>query len=202
MSGEHKIRSVWKLFAAVVVAVALLAGFLWWELKSPTLVAWAPVATPPTDSPSLTPGPLASTISASRPSAHPAAETGAEICGLGRLPPSVDPADINNYVFAKTRAGRDRWEAALLNSSDLRARAIGLTLQSRPLSGSRESDVASAEARDELVQLAAGGRLLPISSATKLPRQGPSVSSRVTARRVQFNRHRYAPSVTRWLPSW
>ena len=41
MSGEHKIRPDWKLSVAVVVAVALLAGFLGWELKSSTLVARA-----------------------------------------------------------------------------------------------------------------------------------------------------------------
>jgi hypothetical protein len=157
MNGEHKIRSVWKLSVAVVVAVALLAGFLWWELKSPTLVARAPVATPLTDSRSLTPGPLASTISASKPSARPTAATGAEICGIGPAPVSVDPADINNYVEAKTRAARDRWEAALLNSADLHARAVGLLLQSGGELVSRESAVKAAEARDELVQLAAGG---------------------------------------------
>lgn len=157
MSGEHKIRPDWKLSVAVVMALALLAGFLWWELKSSTLVARVPVATAPSDSPSLTHGPLASTISASKPSARLAAATGAEICGIGRLPPSVDPADINNYVEAKTRAARDRWEAALLNSADLHARAVGLLLQSGGERVSRESAVKAAEARDELVQLAAGG---------------------------------------------
>ena len=159
MSGR-KIKLIWKLAAGVAAAMVLLTGYLWRESRSSGIAVPARVAAPTTDSPSLDPrshAPLTSTVSRPKPPANATAETGAEICGIGRLPPSVDPADINDYVFAKTRAGRDRWEAALLNSSDLHARAVGLTLQSRHVPGSQESAVAAAEARDELVQLAAGG---------------------------------------------
>ena len=154
MSGDPKVRRVLKIAVAVATAAAFLT---WYELEPSNLTAPALIPTSKTASPTPTPGPLTSTSPISKPSAHPAAENGAEICGIGPLPASVDPADINNYVEAKASAARDRWKTALLNSSDLHARAVGLVLQSGGELASRETAVTAAEARDELVQLAAGG---------------------------------------------
>jgi hypothetical protein len=70
---------------------------------------------------------------------------------------TADANDINQYVIATTREAYDRWKVTLLDSSDLRARAIGLVLQ-RAEFLRNNSAVQADESRDELVQLAAGGQ--------------------------------------------
>jgi len=114
------------------------------------------VPTPTSDTVTVNPKPQ-SLLDRVTPTAvgHPTAENGEEICGLGRAPTS-DPYGINMYVSAQTRAARDRWESALLNSADLRARAVGLVLQQTGRKVSPDLALRAAEARDELVQLAVG----------------------------------------------
>jgi len=78
------------------------------------------------------------------------------VCGFGQAPADItDLQDLDRYVFAQTQKTYDRWKVALLNSSDYRARAVGLVIQ-RAESNPDQSTVQAEESRDELVQLAAG----------------------------------------------
>ena len=53
-----------------------------------------------------------------------------QVCGISDLPPSVgDTVDVASYVFDRTRETYDSWKATLINGSDARARAVGLSLQ-------------------------------------------------------------------------
>ena len=71
-------------------------------------------------------------------------------------PTPASVTDINQYVATQTQPAQQRWETALLNSSNLRSRAVGLIMQERGELVSDELAVQTTEARDELVQLAAG----------------------------------------------
>jgi hypothetical protein len=91
----------------------------------------------------------------SKQAAHVEPGATLEVCGLGQIKlASAD--DVPRYIGEVTRAATVKWRTALLNSSDLRARAVGLVLQSdRGADG--ESSAAQADiSRAELVQLAAG----------------------------------------------
>lgn len=99
-------------------------------------------------------------ISATTPPVAPAVEsaTGMQVCGLGRvLPATADADNINEYVEGVTREAHERWEAALFDSSDGRARAVGFVVQSFEY---RRSNllVQAEESRDELARLAATGK--------------------------------------------
>ena len=77
-------------------------------------------------------------------------------CGLTKVPPTADDASENDQpTIAASSKTHDRWEAALLDSSDSRARAIGLVIRRMELIRAG-STVPAEESRDELVQLAAG----------------------------------------------
>lgn len=98
------------------------------------------------------------------PAPEAASETGRhELCGFGRAPAQITSGALNEYVFALTQETRDRWNSALLDSSDLRARAMGLLLrhaEARFLSPGKTGEPEEKppeEMREELVQLAAGG---------------------------------------------
>jgi hypothetical protein len=79
------------------------------------------------------------------------------VCGIQKVRPAgADAEDVNGGVTEATRETHDRWKAALLDSPDTRARAVGLLLQ-RLESLREHSTVQAEESRDELVQLAAGG---------------------------------------------
>jgi hypothetical protein len=79
------------------------------------------------------------------------------VCGIQKVRPAgADAEDVNSGVIKATRETHDRWKAALLDSADTRARAVGLLLQ-RFESLREDSIVQAEESRDELVQLAAGG---------------------------------------------
>ena len=79
----------------------------------------------------------------------------ADICGRGKVP--LDPNDPQaafRYIDAMARHTTDRWQQALLDSDDYRARATGLFLESRAI-GTGAQPMAD-QARDALVQLAVG----------------------------------------------
>jgi hypothetical protein len=79
------------------------------------------------------------------------------VCGIQKVRPAgANAEDVNGGVIEATRETHDRWKAALLDSPDTRARAVGLLLQ-RFESLREDSVVQAEESRDELVQLAAGG---------------------------------------------
>jgi hypothetical protein len=91
-------------------------------------------------------------------------ETGKyELCGIGKAPAQITADDLNEYVFALTQKTGDSWRAALLDSSDLRARAMGLLLRHteskfhRPEQTDEPAAKPADDEREELVQLAAGG---------------------------------------------
>jgi hypothetical protein len=84
-----------------------------------------------------------------------------EICGYGRVP--IDQSDgdaVSKRVTALTQGAETRWLSALQNSGDLRARVAGLLLAG-PMSGSASlkgsPNPLAEQARDDAVQLAAGG---------------------------------------------
>ena len=77
-------------------------------------------------------------------------------CGLPKMPPDTPDADESDQPgIAASSKAHNRWEAALLDSSDPRARAIGLVIHRAELIRAG-SAVQAEESRDELVQLAAG----------------------------------------------
>jgi hypothetical protein len=91
-------------------------------------------------------------------------ETGKyELCGVGKAPAQITADDLNEYVLALTQKTGDPWRAALLDSSDLRARAMGLLSRHTESKFHRteQADEPAAkpteDEREELVQLAAGG---------------------------------------------
>lgn len=83
-----------------------------------------------------------------------------ELCGIGTAPARITADGLNEYVRALTQETSDRWRAALLDSSDLRARAMGLLLRHteakfhRPEPGNESSAKPTEDEREELVQLA------------------------------------------------
>lgn len=89
---------------------------------------------------------------------------GSEICGFGRAPSETSsPVSLDGYVGKLTDKTTERWRVALLESSDPRARALGLQIRrfkswSHHQEGTGDADATEAEdARDELVQMAVGG---------------------------------------------
>src|SRR5690349_5329776 len=53
-----------------------------------------------------------------------------EVCGFGKAPVQISTSDaLYDYVATLTQKTGDRWQAALLDSSDLRARAMGLLVR-------------------------------------------------------------------------
>jgi hypothetical protein len=96
--------------------------------------------------------------------AKTSAETGAyELCGVGIAPAQITPDTLGEYVSAVTKTTGDRWRGALLDSSDLRARALGLLFRyteakfHRPEKHEEATAKLTEDVREELVQLAAGG---------------------------------------------
>jgi len=77
-----------------------------------------------------------------------------EICGLGKVPlDASDPFAADRYIGALSKPAAQRWLAALLGSSDYRARAAGLFLEGKITDGFAIVPIAEPM-RDELVQLA------------------------------------------------
>jgi hypothetical protein len=157
MSGGRKGKWGMMLAAFVVVAAFLVIG--WLHRRQPQEVA-AISPLPPSRAAErridVLP-PDVSTANASPRAGTSDSTGGTEVCGFGKVPATTaDANDINRYVIDKTRKTYDRWKAALLDSSDLRARTIGLVLQWTE--SHRDDSAARADvSRDELVQLAAGG---------------------------------------------
>lgn len=134
MSVKRSLRRDWKIPAGIAAAVfVLLVGWIIW--------AWlARQATPsqttvgsrlPESTPRAMPSHTAprATAKVVEP-AHTAQGAVPEICGL-RPETTGDLDEVSQFVEGKTRAAYDRWEAALLNSSDLRARALGLIMRTK-----------------------------------------------------------------------
>jgi hypothetical protein len=85
----------------------------------------------------------------------PPAQTGEiEICGVGRVKPDPDDPGAAHYVTALTEETRVRWIAALRNSDDNRARAVGLYVEN--LFDRDALQMTVEDAQNELVQLAVG----------------------------------------------
>jgi hypothetical protein len=155
---EGRSGSPFKLFKWIgAAACALLLGMGVWVFgRAPP--AAVPAPTPPEVS--LTPpsglNPF-ETTARTRVNAPVAGAKGSvvDLCGVGKVSvDSDDPTAISQYLEALTEKRRARWSAALLNSDNLRARAVGLFLQG---SGDPKMEQpATQAARDELVQLAVG----------------------------------------------
>jgi hypothetical protein len=151
----------WKARRGIVIAVSVLvASLLAFTIGLTRRLLWHADVMP-------TPGPQIAgrrridvppqKISATTPPVAPAAvpATGLQVCGLGRvLPTTADADNINEYVEGVTREAHDRWESTLLDSSESRARAVGLVIQSAEYRRS-ELPVQAEESRDELARLAA-----------------------------------------------
>lgn len=154
----------WKAKRGMVIAVSVLvAGLLAFTIGLTRRLFWR-ADVMPTPAPQIAgrrridrpPQKISATTPPVAPAAVPA--TGLQVCGLGRvLPTTADADNINEYVEGVTREARERWEAALLDSSDNRARAVGLVVQSVEY---RRGDllVQAEESRDELARIAATGK--------------------------------------------
>jgi hypothetical protein len=159
MSGGRKGKWGITLLAFVVATVLLVMGWLHW--RQPREVAAISPPPPPRAAErrlDVSPHAVSTTLTAPPRASTAEPASGTEVCGFGNVPATTaDANDINQFVIGKTRKAYDRWKAALLDSSDLRARAIGLVLQRAEFL--RDDSAAQAdESRDELVQLAAGGQ--------------------------------------------
>jgi hypothetical protein len=81
-----------------------------------------------------------------------------EVCGFGKVP--MEKSDLfgtGKIVNALAQKAQARWQSALLNSDDSRARAVGLLVEATPDFGRAAGESPSAElARDSLIQLATG----------------------------------------------
>ncbi len=148
-------------WAAVVVLIAVLSSLLYWQRDSRTKVASAlrAAAMIPQD-PSMRragePGGIVPKPGAA-PQPDAAVDAGkVEFCGVGKVKLDTNDAPaVTAFVGAFTKAARERWLTAALDSDDIRARAAGLLLKSRgTLGGEPPSD--ADQDRDALVQLAAG----------------------------------------------
>ena len=153
MSGGQKIT--WRVVgAAAVVAVILLAvGWVFKERPRAEKVVAAPprVGMRPKDvsSRKLSNGVPPHVTPASGPASL-------EECGITELPPpDADVSESYEQVMGAAPEAHKRWEAALLDSSDSHARAVGLLIRRFELLRAG-SPVQAEESRDELVQLAAG----------------------------------------------
>jgi hypothetical protein len=157
MSGGRKGK--WRIAVAALVVVTTLLVMGWLHRRQSREVAAISPPSPPRAAERridvLRPDVFSTAASPRAATAELA--NGTEVCGFGNVPATTaDANDINQYVFEKTRKTYDRWKTALLDSSDLRARTIGLTLQR--IESRRDDSAAQADvSRDELVQLAAGG---------------------------------------------
>jgi hypothetical protein len=164
MSGGRKGK--WGIAVAALVVVTALLATGWLNRSPPQEVAAsspslipAPHVTEPRHHVSREAIPAAGAVSTHAPPAIPA--NNLEACGLPKSRPAdtdtdADAEAVNGGVIEATQETHDRWKAALLDSPDTRARAVGLLLQRFEwLRG--DSAVQAEESRDELVQLAAGG---------------------------------------------
>jgi hypothetical protein len=78
-----------------------------------------------------------------------------DVCGKGKVPSEGDHwTNIYQYVLAVTQDATARWRTGLLDSSDNRARVVGLMLQSAEFRGA-DSAVEAEESKREMIQLAA-----------------------------------------------
>jgi hypothetical protein len=153
MSGGRKIT--WRVVgAASVVAVILLAtGWEFKERSRPLPVFTAPHRV------DISPVAGASHHLSDAVTAHPppaGRATGVDECGISKTPSTTSEGGEGDW--ARISAGekiRAQWEAALLDSSDSHARAVGLMIQRFELLQAGSS-VRAEESRDEVVQLAAG----------------------------------------------
>jgi hypothetical protein len=153
MSGGRKIT--WRVVGATAVVAVILLAVGWVFKERPRAVAV--VATParvgmrPKDASSRK---LSNVV---RPHVTPAGgPASVEECGITELPPpDADVSESYDQVIAAAPESHKRWEAALLDSSDSHARAVGLLIRRFELLRAG-SPVQAEESRDELVQLAAG----------------------------------------------
>jgi hypothetical protein len=153
MSGGQKARRGVAAAGLVVVAILLVMG--WVHRRQPhEVVVPAPASHLPQQRIDAPPRTISTAVASHAETIVPA--KGLEVCGLGKVTPATaDASGINEYVTAATRKAYDRWKAALVNSSDYRARAVGLALQRFEFRAD-DSAVEAEESRDELIQLAAG----------------------------------------------
>jgi hypothetical protein len=153
MSGGRKIT--WRVVGATAVVAVILLAVGWVFKERPRAVPV--VATPPRvgirlkaasshDLPNVVPPRVPSASGAASP----------EGCGIVKATHTTDDdSESDDLVISATPQTHDRWRAALLDSADSRARAIGLVI--RRVGQVRDGSVVQAEeSRDEVVQLAAG----------------------------------------------
>jgi hypothetical protein len=160
MSGARKRKWGITVAALVVVTTLLVTGWLHWSRRQEVAASLSSSAPPaPHVAESRFRIPRDAIPAASAPTHAPSADSASnvDVCGIQKARPAgADAEDVNDDVIAATRETHDRWKAALLDSPDTRARAVGLLLQ-RFESLRDDSAVQAEESRDELVQLAAGG---------------------------------------------
>jgi hypothetical protein len=153
MSGGWKITWRGACAAFGVVIILVVAG---WVYKGRSREVKTLAAAPPVGVRRVRVSPL--TFSNVAPPHAPPAEPGVGLvaCGIAKVSHTTDD-DSESYdlTISATPETHRRWEAALLDSSDSHARAVGLMIRRFELLRAG-SPVQAEESRDELVQLAAG----------------------------------------------
>ena len=173
MSGGRKGKWGIAVAALVVVAALLVAG--WLHRSQPQEVAASlpsPAPAPHVSEEAHIRVPRGATsaakLSIDAPTADPSSN--ADVCGIQKVRPAgANAEDLDGGVIEATQETHDRWKAALLESSDTRAGAVGLLLQ-RFESLREGSAVQAEESRDELGST--GGRGRPPPSGRSSVRSG------------------------------
>ena len=81
-----------------------------------------------------------------------------EICGFDKVPlDGSDPMAAFKYLGGQSKKTAEKWLAALLDSDDYRARAVGLFLQGK-VNGDGSTQPLSEPTLDALAQLAVGSK--------------------------------------------
>jgi hypothetical protein len=142
----------WKWISGFLLAALILWGIGHW-LASPRERPPTPKITKTAGPPIPGAAPGIATTAASA-GARPAHTGEIEICGVGRIKSDPDDPEAVHYVTALTEETRVRWIAALRNSDDNRARAVGLYVEN--ILNRDFTEITQEDAQNELVQLAVG----------------------------------------------
>ena len=143
---------------AAVVAIILLLAIRWIYGKP------APTSTALSKPPQILARKLDHPMQPSRVTTPPASQAGTaaakpqpHVCGMDGLPRTVtDANEVGQYVFDTSRETYDRWKTELIGGSDVRARAVGLSLQR--LDDISARSLAADTSLEQLVELATTAR--------------------------------------------
>lgn len=138
--------------SAVLVLIAAAVGWVTFRGRAPAGMA----AQPPPAARSRAIRPRISTWVRAEPAPSVPPAGTVQVCGYGTVPVDLDdPTALWTFLGRATRRTSGAWLAALLDSDDLRARAVGMVFEGKMTGGETLRPTEEAT-RDALVQLAVG----------------------------------------------